>query len=122
MHDSATYDEDPSIEAVDQDDRIWGAIAHLSTLLSLPFFNLLGPLIVMLAKGDESYFIRKQAVAALNFQITILIIYVILTITIIGLAVIWIVPIVSLIVTCLAGIKSFEGRSYNYPFSFHFVT
>ncbi len=116
------HDEDYSIEAADQDDRIWGAIAHLSTLLSLPLFNILGPIIVLMAKGDESFFIRKQAVAALNFQLTILIAYIILAITIVGLAVIWIIPIASLIVTCIAGIKAFEGRSYSYPCSFHFMS
>lgn len=125
MHDSATYDEDPSIEAADQDDRIWGAIAHLSTLLPIPLFNLLGPIIVMLAKGSESYFIRKQAVSALNFQLSVIIGYIIcipLVFIIIGIPLMWAIGIGSMICSCIAGIKSFEGKTFSYPMSFHFMS
>ncbi|MDF1838658.1 MAG: DUF4870 domain-containing protein [Planctomycetota bacterium] len=116
---------DTTPEAQDSDDRLWGCIAHLSTLLPIPLFNLLGPIIVMMAKGSDSYFAKRQAIAALNFQLTVIIAYVIcipLVFVIIGIPMLWVVGIGSMVLTFIAGIKAFDGETYPYPFSFHFIS
>jgi hypothetical protein len=52
------------------DFRMWGMVAHLSTLAGIPFptlGNVIGPLVVYLMKKDESRFVAfhaKQAIAA----------------------------------------------------------
>ncbi|MEO9222439.1 MAG: DUF4870 domain-containing protein, partial [Mycobacteriaceae bacterium] len=55
------------------DEQTWSMLAHLGGIV----LGFLAPLIVMLTKGNESPFTRRQAVEALNFQITVLIGYVI---------------------------------------------
>lgn len=51
------------------EERAWAAAAHLLGYPTLP----LGPLIVLLARGDTSPFVRRHAAEALNLQLTFLI-------------------------------------------------
>ncbi|MQA94286.1 MAG: DUF1707 domain-containing protein [Streptosporangiales bacterium] len=51
------------------EERAWAAAAHLLGYPLLP----LGPLLVLLARGDTSPFVRRHAVEALNMQLTFLI-------------------------------------------------
>ncbi|MFT4648645.1 MAG: putative Tic20 family protein [Planctomycetota bacterium] len=116
---------DTSPEAQDSDDRLWGTIAHLSTLLPIPLFNLLGPAIVLLAKGNESYFAKRQAISALNFQLTVLIAYIVcipFVLIFIGIPMMWFVGVASMVLTFIAGIKAYDGHTYAYPQSFHFIS
>jgi uncharacterized Tic20 family protein len=116
---------DISPEAQDSDDRLWGTIAHLSTLLPIPLFNLLGPAIVLLAKGHESYFAKRQAISALNFQLTVLIAYIVcipFVLIFIGIPMMWFVGVASMVLTFIAGIKAYDGHTYAYPQSFHFIS
>ena len=118
------YSDDTSV-AQDADDRLWGTIAHLSTLIPLPLFNLLGPWIVMITKGDESYFVKRQAIAAINFQITVFIAYLIcipFVLIFIGIPMMWVVGMASMILTFIAGIKAYGGISYQYPMSMRFLS
>ena len=56
------------------DERTWATAAHWSALvaafLALAF---LGPLLVLLAKGNDSPWVRRNAVESLNFQLSMLI-------------------------------------------------
>lgn len=118
------YSDETSV-AQDDDDRLWGTIAHLSTLIPLPLFNLLGPWIVMITKGDDSYFVKRQAVAAINFQITVFIAYLVcipLMLILIGIPMMWIVGLCSIVLPCIAGIKAHGGVSYQYPMSMRFLS
>ena len=57
-----------------QDELTWGSAAHWSALVAaFVALAFLGPLIVMLTKGNESAYVRRQAVESLNFQLSILI-------------------------------------------------
>ncbi|MCA9001406.1 MAG: DUF4870 domain-containing protein [Planctomycetes bacterium] len=110
-------------EAQDGDDRLWGAIAHFSTFLPLPLFNLLGPIIVLLAKGDDSYFAKRQAYSALNFQLTVILAYIVcipFVLIVIGIPMMWFVGLSSVVLVCIAGIKALDGRTFSYPFSIQF--
>ena len=61
----------------------------------------LGPLIVMLIKGNESPYVRRQAVESLNFQLSILIYAIVSVVLIIVLVGFILLPIVR---HCLAGV------------------
>lgn len=52
-----------------EDDKLWGMLAHLAGGL----FGWLGALIVFLIKKDESPFLRHHTKESLNFQITMII-------------------------------------------------
>lgn len=102
------------------DEKTWGLVAHVSAMLSLFF----GPLIVLLIKGNESKWVRSQAIEALNFSITLTIGYVIsvgLTLVFIGPCVMVMLALTGLVLHVLAGVKAFQGGVYRYPLSLRLI-
>ncbi|MDE1190580.1 MAG: DUF4870 domain-containing protein [Arachidicoccus sp.] len=99
------------------DEKTWGMLAHLITIIS----SFIAPLIIYLIKKDESEFVSYQAKESLNFQITLLLIYIILFITVIGIFLMWIVGIINLVLVIVAGIRASEGKLYRYPFNIRFI-
>jgi len=69
------------------DERILAILAHILTLVG----SFIPPLVIYLLKKDESSFVATHSRESLNFQITIFIIIFILTITIFGILLIWLV-------------------------------
>lgn len=57
---------------VTSSEKTLGIIAHVSTFLGFifPFGNILGPVVIYYLKKDESVFIKENARAAVNFQIS----------------------------------------------------
>jgi uncharacterized Tic20 family protein len=123
-------------------------LCHLSALAGLFWWpgSVLGPLIVWQIKKNELPEIDPHGKEALNFQLTILIIYLICRIilfSIIGaafgiglfwgspfafvgggfgiLSILGIINLVAIILAVIAGIKANNGESYKYPFSIRFV-
>ena len=55
-----------------ENERTWGMLAHLSALVGLviPLIgNVLGPLVVTIARSDQSAFVAAHAKEALNFKL-----------------------------------------------------
>jgi len=120
-----------------QVERQWAMFAHLSALLGglltsaiggWGFF--LGPLVIWLVKKDTMPFVADQAKEALNFNITVSAIFVILlilTLFTLGLGVILTVPamlvvgIGALVLIVMAAIKANEGVAYRYPFALRLI-
>jgi len=108
------------------DERTWGMLAHLSAFvgLVLPLGNLLGPLIVWLAKRERSGFVAEQGKEALNFNISVVIAGVvcgILVYVFVGILLGVALFISWLAMTIVAGIKAGEGIHYRYPISLRLV-
>lgn len=120
------------------DQRQWAMFAHLSALLggivtagwagSIGCF--VGPLVIWLVKKDSMPFVEDQAKEALNFNITVAIVFFalfVLTILTLGLGLIISVPgffvvgIAWLVLTILAAIKANEGVAYRYPFALRLI-
>lgn len=107
------------------DEKTWALIAHfggaLGVLISWGWLGWVGPLISLLAKGNQSPTVRAHSVAALNFQVLWAIISAASLIIggcliwLIIPAVLWLVPLVPLIVGIIAGVKANEGQLYRYP-------
>ncbi|QBI53307.1 DUF4870 domain-containing protein [Streptomonospora litoralis] len=96
------------------DDRTMALVAHLGGLLT----GFLLPLILFLVKKEESPFVRDQAAQAFNFQITMLIGYVIswvLMFVIIGLLTILVVFACAVIFAIIAAVAANKGEWYRYP-------
>ena len=93
------------------DEKTMAVLSHILTIVA----PILAPLIIYLIKKDESDYITYHAKESLNFQITIAIIAIGLAFTIIGLVIIWIVPIFAFISVIIASIKAGEGVLYKYP-------
>ena len=102
------------------EDTTWAVLAHVLGI----FFSIIPPLVVLLARGKSSAFVRDQAVEALNFQITVLLAYIvsaILIILVIGLIMIFFVGVASLILAVLAGISAGRGEAYRYPVNLRII-
>jgi uncharacterized Tic20 family protein len=96
------------------EDTTWAVLAHVLGI----FFSFIAPLVVLLARGKSSAFVRDQAVEALNFQITVLLAYIvsaILIILVIGLFMIFFVGVASIILAIIATIAAGRGEAYRYP-------
>ncbi len=122
--------EETSIEASEavltQDDKTMGMLCHLSALAGfvIPLGAIFGPLIVWLLKKDQSPFIDENGKESLNFQITMLIAYIIsaiLIFVIIGFFLLFGLAVFSLVMVIIAAIKANDGETYRYPFNFRLI-
>ena len=90
------------------------------------FTNIIVPLILWIVKKDDDSFIDDQGKEALNFQITVAIVYfasLILTIITLGILsflflLVWLAAIVFSII---AALKANEGVKYRYPFAIRLI-
>ena len=106
-----------------QDEKNIALLAHILTLAGSMLFMLGGflpPLIIYLLKKEGSSFVSEHAKESLNFQITLLIGYVIsfvLMFVFIGFFMLIIFGLLELILVIVATIKASEGKVYRYPFN-----
>ncbi|MBS0581351.1 MAG: DUF4870 domain-containing protein [Proteobacteria bacterium] len=113
--------------AVTESERTWGMLAHLSALLGVvvPLFGcVIGPLLVWLARRDESKFVEEQAKEALNFNLSVFaaaIVCVVLMLVFIGFILGAALFIAWLVMTLIAAIRASEGMPYRYPLSLRLV-
>lgn len=107
------------------DERTWGGAAHWSALVAaFVALAFLGPLIVLLVKGNQSGYVRAQAVESLNFQISILIygiVSFVLAFVLIGFLLLPIVGLMWLVFTIIGSVKSSNGELYRYPLTIRLV-
>jgi uncharacterized Tic20 family protein len=99
------------------DERTMAILAHILTIVA----GFIAPLIIYLVKKDESKYVAEHAKESLNFQLTVLILCIILFISIIGLIVVWIVPVVALIFEIIATINASDNKMYRYPVSIRLI-
>ena len=104
----------------ESDARLWAMLGQLSGIL----LGFIGPLIVMLVFGPRNAFVKKESTEALNFQITVLIGYVIgfvLSLILIGFFLVIAIAIASIIFIIIAAVKNNQGIEYRYPICIRFV-
>ena len=109
------------------EERQWGMFAHLAALggFIIPFGSVIGPLIIWQIKKAEMSFVDEQGKEALNFQITVLIAFIVaflLSFILIGFLLMPIIGIGALVLVIVASIKANNGEHYRYPFTFRFVS
>jgi uncharacterized Tic20 family protein len=134
------------IMEIDKDARTWATICHLSALIMLvgvPLGNILGPLVVWLAKRQENEFVDDQGKEALNFQITFTLCEIVLFILVFllgfgaplrhqpfamfpviflpAMLIMMALFILNIGLVIKAAIRSNEGISYRYPFTLRIV-
>lgn len=112
----------PPASGSSADDRNLALITHLSGII----FGFIVPLIMWLVHKDRSdkAWLTSQAKEALNFQITILIGYVIcwiLTFIIIGVFLWFLLWVLNLVFCILAAVAVSKGESYRYPFALRLI-
>lgn len=110
-----------------KDARTFGMLCHLLALCGLvgiPFGNILGPLVIWLIKKEEHPFVNDQGKESLNFQITMMIAFIVLGIlSIIPLVFCVTIPlllalvVVDLVYVILASMRANSGEMYRYPWA-----
>ena len=113
----------PATTEPSSDDRNLAMLTHLSGFI----FSLIVPLIMWLVhkdRADKAYLVG-EAKEALNFQITVLIGYVIcgvLAVILIGALLGWLLWLANLILCIVAAVKVSSDGSYRYPFALRLVS
>ncbi len=105
---------------VSGDERTMAILAHLLGI----FFSFVAPLVIWLIKKDESEFVDYHGKEALNFQLTMLIVYVvgaILSTIRVGRCITLAVGVVIIIFSIMAAVAANKGEYYRYPISIRFI-
>jgi uncharacterized Tic20 family protein len=107
-------------------ERTWASAAHWSALVaSVVALAFLGPLIVMLTKGNESVWVRRQAVESLNFQLSVLIygvVSLVLCLVFIGFLLLVALGIGWLVLTIVGAVRAANGDDFRYPLTIRMVS
>lgn len=113
------------LDGLTADEQTWGGAAHWSALVgAFVALAFLGPLLVLLVKGNTSPYVRAQAVESLNFQITTLIyaaVSFVLVFALVGILLLLVVGIWWLVFTLIGSVKSANGELYRYPLTVRLV-
>jgi len=107
-------------------DEQWSLFAHLASFAGylLPLGNIVGPLAIWLSKRNDSAFVDRHGAAALNFQISLTIYFIVsffLTIVFIGVIGIIAVIVIDLVYTIVNMVHASNGRDPRYPLTIRFV-
>jgi len=111
---------------VDKEQRTWAMLCHLSALAGfiIPMGSLIGPLVVWLVKKEEIPLVAEHGLKSINFQITMLIAYIIcfiLMFAVIGVILLPVVAIFSFVMVVVGAIKANDGKPFSYPFSLNLI-
>ena len=102
------------------DEKLWAVLVNLGGLL----FSFLPALIGYLVLKDRGPFIRAHTATALNFQLTLLIAYLvggILTIVLIGIPILVVAGILAFVFPIIAAVKAGRRQWFTYPLTIPFV-
>jgi len=123
-----------SPDGISAEERQWAMFAHLSALVggivTTGWGAFIGPLVIWMVKKDTMPFVDDQAKEALNFNISVGIIFLallLMSIVTLGIGLIIAIPawiiigIGWLVVTIIAGIKANEGVAYRYPLTLRLI-
>jgi uncharacterized protein len=128
----------PPIQGVPSaEEKQWAMFVHLSALLGAVFTGVwfgwgcfIGPLVIWLIKRDTMPFVADQGKEALNFNITValiglvMLVFVIMTLGIgllVAVPVGLIVGLAWLVFTIIGAIKASEGVAYRYPIALRLI-
>ena len=123
---------------ISAEERQWAMFAHLSALLGAMLTAgwagsigcFIGPLVIWLVKKDTMPFVDDQAKEALNFNITVAIIFFVLfvlTLVTLGIGIFLTLPLMVivgiawLVFTIIAAVKANQGERYRYPMTLRLV-
>ena len=119
-----------------QNDKNYSSITHLSGFAGwfIPFGNIIAPLVMWIAKKNDSTYIDEHGKAAVNFQLSLILYGFLLAILIIPITIltlglgliailIAIIPaiILKIVLIISASIKANNGEYYDYPFTIQFI-
>lgn len=105
---------------MNEDQKVLGILAHVLGFIT----GFLGPLIMYLAIDKKSKFAREHSKEALNFQITLIIAYVvsfILVFIFIGVLFLIATSIVNVVFCIMGAVAAGNNKKYKYPITINFI-
>ncbi|MGB8491333.1 MAG: DUF4870 domain-containing protein [Bacteroidales bacterium] len=114
------------ITGLSESERNWAMLCHLSALAGFffPFGGIIGPLICWLSRKDESMWIDQNGKASLNFQLSILLYWILavpLCFIIIGIPIVVFLGILKVVCIIVASIRAAKGEVFRYPMAIPFI-
>ncbi len=103
------------------DERMWATLAHIGPIV----VSFLAPLIIWLVFRERSRFVDDQGKEALNFQIFLVVAYVVGIITIpivIGIFILIAAWILAIVFGIQGAIVTSRGEPYRYPLNWRVIT
>jgi uncharacterized Tic20 family protein len=103
-----------------EDEKLWATLIHLGGII----FMFVPALVGYLVLKDRGPFIREHTKTALNFQITMAIVYVIsviLSVIVIGGVLALVAGILVIIFSIIAAVAANKGQWYKYPLTIEFI-
>ena len=113
--DTSNMDKMPS-----NDDKNIATITHIGGTV----FSFVPSLIVWILRKDENPYIEDQAKEALNFQITMVLAYMlagVLSWILIGLIFFPVIWVLNIVFCIIAAISTSKGETYRYPFALRLI-
>ncbi|MFP4117977.1 MAG: DUF4870 domain-containing protein [Candidatus Woesearchaeota archaeon] len=107
---------------ISDEDRMIAMLSHLLGLLIS--WGWLGPLIIFLVKKDEPGIVRDNARHSLNFQLSMLIYFIVsgmLVFVFVGFPLIIVLGIFALVTPIIGSVRAYEGKVYEYPLEIKFI-
>jgi uncharacterized Tic20 family protein len=110
---------------ISQNDKNWAMACHLSAFAGsfFPLGSVLGPMICWLSRKDTSDWVDKNGKASLNFQISMLLYFVLsipLIFMVVGIPIVMFIWILKVVCTIVASVKTARMESFKYPLSIPF--
>ncbi len=99
-------------------DKTLAVLAHLSPVL----FGFLGPLVILLVSSSKT--VKNHARNSLNWQLSLIIYYLIsfvLMLIIVGIILLFILSMLNLVFCIIAAVKSSNKELWKYPLSIPFL-
>ncbi|GAA3229905.1 DUF1707 and DUF4870 domain-containing protein [Actinocorallia longicatena] len=93
------------------EDRMLAGLAHASGIATL----FVGPLVFFLLSGRRSAYVRRHAAAAVNFQLTLLLV------AVVTFGVGALLYVVAWLVALVAGLSAVAQGTFNYPYTIRFL-
>jgi len=116
----------PDAPLGEHDARNLAVAAHLSGFVAAwAALGFLGPLVVLLTAGKRSGYVRRHAVEALNFNLSILLWLLVsglLVVVLIGLPMLLGVGVLYLVASIAAAAAAARGEEYRYPLTLRLVS
>lgn len=102
----------------ESNERLGASAAHLLALIGFP---ILGPLVLLLTGGKTSPYIRRHAMEALNFHLTVTGATFLLPFTVIGVVLLPFIWVGAVILSIVGGVSALSEGTFRYPLTLRLI-